>query len=118
MNWYQVKECLEQFTGLDMDALHVHAGVLGQIAAALVLRRSLASPWPWLAVLVAALGNEWFDLHYEIWPTRPQQYAESIRDLWNTMLLPTLLMVLARWAPRLLIGAHAAKASEESESTA
>jgi hypothetical protein len=101
MDWYDVKQYAEGLIGLDMDALHVYAGVLGQIVAALVLRRSLASLWPWLAVLTAALANEWFDLGYEVWPDRQMQYAASFRDLWNTMLLPTLLLVLTRLAPGL-----------------
>jgi hypothetical protein len=101
MDWYDVKQYAEQLLGLDMDALHVYAGVLGQILAALVLRRSLASPWPWLAVLIATVANEWFDLGYEVWPNREMQYAASFRDLWNTMLLPTLLLVLTRLTPGL-----------------
>ena len=48
MDWYDVKQYAERLIGLDMDALHVYAGVLGQILAALVLGRSLASPWPWV----------------------------------------------------------------------
>jgi CHASE2 domain-containing sensor protein len=103
LDWYQVKLAVVEFTGLDMDALHVHAGVLGQIAAAIVLRRTLASPWPWLLVLLAALGNEWFDLAYETWPTRDEQYGESVTDLWNTMLLPTLLLVACRFLPGLFV---------------
>ncbi len=98
-----MKLAVVEFTGLHMDALHVHAGVLGQIAAALVLRRTLASPWPWLLVLLVALGNEWFDLAYEIWPTRDEQYGESVTDLWNTMLLPTLLLLGCRFLPGLFV---------------
>ena len=98
-----MKLAVVEFTGLHMDALHVHAGVLGQIAAALVLRRTLASPWPWLLVLLAALGNEWFDLAYETWPTRDEQYGESVTDLWNTMLLPTLLLLGCRLLPGLFV---------------
>ena len=105
MDWYQVKTWLAIALGLSMDALHVHAGVIAQLLVAALLRRSLASPWPWLAVFVAEIGNEWFDLAYEIWPTREQQYAEAVRDVWNTMLLPTLLFLLARYAPRVLGGA-------------
>lgn len=101
MDWQQIKQALEVLSGLDMDALHVHVGVMAQVATAMMLRRSLGSPWPWLLVLGATIANEWYDLTYEIWPTRDQQYAESVRDLWNTMLLPTLLLILARWAPGL-----------------
>jgi hypothetical protein len=103
MDWYEMKQLVEEATGLGLDALHVHAGVLGQLAAAAVLRRSVASVWPWLLVLAAAVANEWWDLTYEIWPTRDEQWDESIRDTWNTMLLPTLLLILSRFAPSLLV---------------
>lgn len=101
MSWYEIKKCVEGFTGLHMDALHVHGGMLGLILAALLLRRSLGSPWPWLVVLAATLANEWFDLRYETWPDRTMQYDEAVRDIWNTMLLPTLMLVLARFWPSL-----------------
>jgi hypothetical protein len=103
MDWYEMKHWLEEWSGLGLDALHVHAGVLGQLVVAALLRKGLASPWPWLFVLVAAVANEWWDLTYEIWPTRDDQWAESVRDTWNTMLLPTVLMILARFAPDLMV---------------
>jgi hypothetical protein len=101
MNWYDIKQSLELSLGLDMDALHVYAGLLIQIFAALLLRRSMASPWPLLVVLGAVAANEAYDLAYEIWPQRGMQYAEGLKDGWNTMLLPTALMLLTRFAPRL-----------------
>jgi hypothetical protein len=85
-----------------MDALHVHVGVLAQLLAAAVMRRSIASPWPWLLLLTATAANEYYDLAFEIWPDRDYQFAESIRDSWNTMLIPTILLLLARAAPGLL----------------
>jgi hypothetical protein len=103
MDWWQMKYWVEETTGLNMDALHVHAGVLAQLLVALVLRRSIASLWPWLIVLAAAIANEWWDLTYEVWPTRDDQWDESIRDTWNTMLLPTILLLLSRFAPGLLV---------------
>ena len=103
MDWYQVKHGVELFTGLDMDALHVHVGILAQIGVALLMRRSLASPWPWLVLLAAVLANEYYDITYEIWPpdARARQYMEGVRDIWNTMLMPTLLLLLCRFAPGL-----------------
>lgn len=99
MDWYQIKQGISDYSGLHMDALHVHGSILGLLAVALLLRRPLSSPWPWLAVLVAALANEWFDLAYEIWPTRHEQYLESVKDVWNTMLAPTVLLLAARYLP-------------------
>lgn len=110
MDWHVFKEWLEQASGLDMDALHVHAGVLLQILAALLLRRPLRSPLPWLAVLAAIFANEVYDYRYEVWPDRGVQLAEGARDTWNTMLLPTLILLVARFYPKLLVGRSGADA--------
>ena len=104
MDWHHLKEWATHAVGLNMDALHVYAGLFLQLGAALVLRRSLRSPWPWLVVLVAEFGNEVYDYTYEIWPDRDIQFAEGLRDMWNTMAMPTLLLLLARYAPRLIAG--------------
>jgi hypothetical protein len=104
MDWHHAKEWLTAASGLDMDALHVHAGVLIQIGAALLLRRRLSSPIPWLIVLAFTAANEIYDYRDEAWPDRAMQRAEGYRDAWNTMLIPTLLMLLARFAPRLFTG--------------
>ncbi|TFI59917.1 hypothetical protein E2493_01300 [Sphingomonas parva] len=101
MDWHLTKEWLSATTHLDMDALHVHAGVLLQIAVALLLRKRLSSPWPWLAVLAVTLANEIYDYRYEVWPNRGDQRAESLRDLWNTLLLPSVILVIARYLPSL-----------------
>jgi hypothetical protein len=104
MDWHQVKDWMEHASGLDMDALHVFAGTAVQIFAALLMRRSLNSPWPWLVVLGVEFANEVYDYTYEVWPDRDIQFAEGLRDMWNTMVTPTLLLILARYAPRVLTG--------------
>jgi hypothetical protein len=98
MDWIQLKIQIEALTGLDRDALHVYAALIGFIAAALVLRRTLASPIPWLLVLAAELVNEAWDIHsdglVEQW-----EIDGAKHDIWNTMLAPTLLLLVARIAP-------------------
>ena len=113
MDWYQLKLEVVRATGLHMDALHVHIGVLAQILTALVLRVRLSSLAPWLLLLAAVGANEWFDLSYDVWPDRELQYGESVKDVWNTMLLPTLLMALARWWPGLFAARPAAAPDPE-----
>lgn len=100
MEWFDLKVILIQFSGLSRDALHVLLGVSAQVLVASVPGQSLARFWPWLAVLAGALLNEWYDLNYETWPEIDLQYAESIKDVTVTMALPTLLLLLARFAPR------------------
>ncbi|HZG09330.1 MAG TPA: hypothetical protein VEZ70_10175 [Allosphingosinicella sp.] len=112
MDWHQLKQWLTMASGLDMDALHVHAGVVCQIVVALVLRLRLSSLWPWAAVAAVAFGNEVYDFTYEVWPTREEQFFESVKDVWNTLLVPTLLMLLVRWMPGLFVAPSAADPGE------
>lgn len=116
MDWLDFKHWLEGASGLEMDALHIHAGVLGLFAVALLTRRPVASWLPWIAVLIAALANEIYDLRYDPWPEteRARQIAESVKDVWNTMLLPTVIALLAQFLPKLFAG-RAAKASAGSD---
>jgi hypothetical protein len=113
MDWHHIKDWLEHAIGLNMDALHVHAGFLLQLASAIVMRRPLSSPWPWLAVVAAESANEIYDYTYEVWPgaERQIQLAEGIRDFWNTLVIPSLMLILARYAPALFTAQPKAEAS-------
>lgn len=116
MDWFEFKNWLELSTGLDRDSLHIYAGVGVQLAMAFLLRRSLASPIPWLFVVAVALANEYYD--YSFIPARASEsvgyYDEGIRDVWNTLLLPSLLFAIARFWPNLLTGRRKANAQAES----
>jgi hypothetical protein len=100
MNWYDAKLIAIEVSGLGRDALHIYVGIGGQILMAVLLRRTLASPLPWLCVLAAELANEWFDLNHEDWPDRPM-WPGSLHDVWVTMLVPTILFLMCRYAPAL-----------------
>jgi hypothetical protein len=102
--WFEFKELAGRSTGWPMDTLHVMGGVILQLILAAVLRSSLASKWPWLIVLLLELANEAYDLWFERWPSLPMQVGEGLRDLIGTMLLPTVLLLVARKRPRLLSG--------------
>lgn len=104
IEWFQLKTLVEHAISFSDDALHIFAGVLVQIAVAALLRRSLASWWPWVAALALELGNEWVDLAIERWPVPAEQYGEGIRDIILTMAMPTLLLLIARVRPRWLTG--------------
>ena len=102
--WFQVKELVRHSTGWPMDTLHVMGGVILQLILAALLRISLASKWPWLILLALELANEAYDLWFERWPSPSMQVGEGLRDLIGTMLLPTILLWVARKRPRLLSG--------------
>ena len=111
--WYQFKLFVEHASGISMDALHILVGFAVFILAAQLLKRTVASALPWLAVLVLELANEAYDLHVELWPDPWSQFGEGAKDIMLTMALPTLLLVLARWRPALL-GSNAGRADGQS----
>ncbi|HEU0133945.1 MAG TPA: hypothetical protein VFR28_03910 [Allosphingosinicella sp.] len=104
MDWQQIKETIAVWTGLERDALHIYAALLVQVGSALLLRRSLAHWAPWTAVLALAGANELLDIYgddlVEAW-----ELDAALHDLWNTMLLPSVLLLLSRFAPRLMAAA-------------
>jgi len=102
VDWYQVKLFVQHSTGFSMDALHVIAGVVLQLAAALIFRSTLARPLPLFVVFLLALANEANDLRVERWPQPGMQYGEGAKDIVMTMLLPLLIFLVARYRPRLL----------------
>lgn len=101
MDWQQIKEAIAYWTDLERDALHIYAALVAQLGSALLLRRSLAHWLPWLFVLALAGANELLDMFgdglVEQW-----EHESAVHDMWNTMLLPSLLLLLARFAPGLV----------------
>ena len=87
-----------------MDSLHVLAGVMLQLAAARVMRTSVADFRPWLLVLGLELANEAYDLLVEHWPDPGMQWGEGLKDVLLTMFLPTILLLVARHRSGLLAG--------------
>ena len=113
IDWVQFKLFASHSTGISHDSMHVIVGVVAQVAVAAVFRLSLARVWPWAAVLLVELANEWNDLHVETWPDPGQQWGEGAKDIALTMILPTLLLVLARWKPGLLGGSKRQESDPE-----
>ena len=114
MDWQHIKDVIALWTGLERDALHIYAALLAQVGSALVLRRNLGHWAPWVFVLALAVGNELLDMYgdglVEQW-----EIDSGLHDLWNTMLLPTLLLLLARFAPRLFVTPTPDPAANEPE---
>ncbi len=101
--WYQVKLFIEHASGISMDALHILVGLAIFLLAAAVLKRGVASPLPWLATLLLEIGNEAYDLNVELWPDLGNQLGEGAKDVLLTIAVPTLIMLIARWRPALLV---------------
>ena len=102
MSWNDIKDAIEAATGLGRDALHIYFAILIQIGAAALLRRKVADWLPWLMVLGFAVANEYFDA-YVVGEAGDWEISSGVHDLWNTMLVPTMLLLLTRFAPRLAV---------------
>ena len=100
--WFTIKMSIEHSISFSPKALHPIVGVVLQLASAAVLRTSVARPAPWLIVLALELANEWTDLTMEVWPNRSDQIFGSVQDTLLTMVLPTLLLLTARYYPSVL----------------
>ncbi len=99
--WHQGKLFLEYSLSVDHDALHVIAGMLVWLVAALLLRRPITSWAPFLWCLAITLWNETVDLWIEQWPDPGRQYGEGAKDLVLTMAVPAMLMAAAQLRPDL-----------------
>ena len=115
MSYADLKMVIEHYSGLERDALHIHAALFLYVAAAGLFRQSRHSRFPWLFVLAVELINESHDL-FTNWSGGPEwAMAEARKDLWNTMLWPTVLLFVGRYTKWFQKAAPEAKAEAASE---
>lgn len=100
MDWAAFKTLITDETGLSRDALHLLAGLGAYLVLTALLPRRVSPFLPWFLILVAGLANEFADYLDETWPG---QWRESLKDMVTTLALPTLLILLARYAPTMLV---------------
>ena len=97
MDYAQLKDWLSEYAGMERDSLHIHVALLLYIIALWMFRQSRRSRLPWLFVLAAELANEAYDLTTN-WGGGPSwAMSEAGKDLWNTMLWPTVLLFVGRY---------------------
>lgn len=75
-------------TGAPDTVLHIHAGMAVLLFVRVLTGRSLATPWPLLAVYLAEFANEIMDYfaHGRVMP-------DTLSDVLNTVFWPTVLFV-------------------------
>jgi len=99
MDWLSLKNEAERML-LEKDALHIYAALLIQVIAAKLSRRSVGHLLPWFTVLGFELVNELNDIRRGGEPQlMPWQVVSGVHDLINTLVLPTVLLLLCRHAP-------------------
>lgn len=93
--WGMLKDTMVETTGLTRDALHIHVGLLIMTLALWFLGTSRWFIVAWSAVLLAALGNEILDLRSSLHAERSHNWSDSVGDVINTMVWPTVLALFA-----------------------
>lgn len=96
-----MKEFVEFATGFSRDSLHVILGVCLQFSLSAVLRVPVSRWLPWCFVLLFATANELNDLVVDYWKLPARQFGESAKDIMLTMFVPTLVLLAAKYMPRL-----------------
>ena len=81
---------------LSKDALHIYVGLSVFLLTVLVLRRSVRSLLPWLAVVVVACAGELLDAIDDTRSLGHWRWTASVHDIINTLFWPTALSLLAR----------------------
>jgi hypothetical protein len=92
-----LKLYLIDLTGLGRDALHVYAGLAVFLFVRLLWRWRGGWMIAWLAALALASSIEWLDMRAEGQAGVRQPDPAHWHDVWNTMVWPTVLLLIGRW---------------------
>ena len=90
------KGWLVEWTGLARDGLHVHVGLIAFFTAALIFRWPLRSWKPWAVALAVTLAGEAWDIRDTLAAGERVRLDYNWQDIWNTMLWPSAILILAR----------------------
>ena len=97
VTWHTWKMQLEALTDISRDAMHVHASVAIFLAACLLLKLRPSDWRAWLIVLAMQCANEALDMLAMIEDDGVIYWWPCIKDTINTMILPTVLVLVARY---------------------
>lgn len=89
-----IKTELTVLLDISRDALHIHLGIAIYLAAIVLVRRGPTSLIPWFVLLGFELVNEVLDTFHG--DHLSLDIAGSLRDIANTMLWPTIALIVAR----------------------
>ena len=91
-----IKDVIRHATGLPDEVLHVLVGLALFLLAALVLRKSLRSWWPFLVVVALQGINEISDMAGDLARYGDIQVRGTIMDTVLTLTVPLLVVVILR----------------------
>ena len=97
-NFEALKFFLITITGLAKDALHIYVALAIFLGSCLVFGWKTHQWRPWLLSLFAAIMGEVWDIQGNLDKAQELRLWGNWHDLWNTMLVPTVLMILSRYS--------------------
>nr|WP_298928235.1 hypothetical protein [uncultured Erythrobacter sp.] len=92
-----VKLFIAESVELANDALHIYVALFVFLGVCLIFRWKVSNLKPWLIVLVIAVLGEVLDIRDSLkngFEIKPDYHWT---DIWNTMLVPTVLLIAARY---------------------
>ncbi len=93
----QLKLWLVENTSLAKDALHIYVAIGVYLGSCLLLRWRASSWKPWVLVLAITLLGELWDAQTTQRIGRQPIPEAHWKDIWNTMMVPTILLIMARF---------------------
>ena len=94
----QTKLMIVDHLHLAKDALHIYVALIVFFGSCVCFKWKAKQWKPWFAVLAAALLGEAWDIRDSLTYGTPLALAGNWKDIWNTMLVPTVLMLLSRYS--------------------
>jgi hypothetical protein len=93
----QTKMFVVEYIHLAKDALHIYAALIIFFGSCLVFGWRARQWKPWLVTCACALLGEIWDIRDSLVYDTPIKPWANWKDIWNTMLWPSLIMTLARY---------------------
>jgi len=93
----QSKFYLVEHLHLARDALHIYVALIVLFGSCALFGWKVHQWRPWLLVLLAAFVGEVLDIRGMAGPFESAIGRENVKDILNTMAVPTLLLIAARY---------------------
>lgn len=92
----QTKLAIIEHVHLAKDALHIYVALIVFFGSCILFKWKAHGWRPWFAVLAVCLIGELWDIRDRIVFGKPIMLAANWKDIWNTMLVPSIVMLAAR----------------------
>lgn len=93
----QSKFYLVEHLHLARDALHIYVALIVLFGSCILFGWKVHQWKPWLLVLLAAVVGEVLDIREMPGPFESAIGRENVKDILNTMAVPTILLIAARY---------------------